>query len=193
MGCGSGVEAAILARCLNTRVVGIDISEDFDPESGKFVTLQYGDAMAMSFEDDSFDFVYSYHALEHIPDPNRALSEMSRVLKPGGGFWIGTPNRLRLVGYLGSKDATLYEKFAWNYIDLKARLSGKFRNEYGAHAGFSSAELNGLLTAAFTTVSEVTDLYFSTIYSRHRKIFRLLEKSATSSFIYPSVYFIGGN
>jgi len=191
VGCGSGLEAAILARCLDTEVVGIDVKENFDPESAKLASLQYGDAMAMTFEDGSFDFIYSYHALEHIPDPVKALAEMSRVLKPGGGFWVGTPNRLRLLGYLGSKDATFNEKIKWNYVDWKARLSGKFRNEYGAHAGFSSKELESLLSAVFPLVNNVTDSYFYAIYSRHRMLINLIKYSLLSRTIYPSVYFMG--
>ncbi len=193
IGCGSGIEAAILARCLDAMVVGIDVSEDFDPESAKFASLQYGDAMAMTFEDDSFDFIYCYHALEHIPDPVTALAEMGRVLSPGGGFWIGTPNRLRALGYMGSKTATFSEKVRWNYIDWKARLSGKFRNEFGAHAGYSSEELESLLSAVFPIVTNVTDTYFSTIYSRHPTFISMVSLSGLSRVIYPSVYFMGRN
>lgn len=191
VGCGSGVEAAILARCLGAEVIGIDVNEDFDPESARQVALQYGDAMSIPFEDDSFDFVYSYHALEHIPDPEKALSEMARVLMPGGGFWIGTPNRWRILGYLGSKTATFSEKVRWNYIDWKARLSGRFRNEYGAHAGFSAKELEALLLAVFPDVTNVSDTYFSTIYSKHGMFIRLIRQSGLSCLIYPSVYFMG--
>ena len=98
VGCGSGIEAAILARRLDTKVVGIDVVEGFDAKSMACATLQLGDAMDLRFDDCSFDFIYSYHALEHIPDPALALREMHRVLSAGGGFWIGTPNRLRAIG-----------------------------------------------------------------------------------------------
>lgn len=191
VGCGSGVEAAILAQSLDVETFGIDILDNFDPDSARYSRLQVGDAMALNFDDNSFDFIYSYHALEHIPDPQQALSEMRRVLRPGGGFWIGTPNRLRVLGYLGSKDATLREKLKWNYIDWKARLSGKFRNKYGAHAGFSASELDGLLSDVFPIVNDVTDVYFSAIYSRHSISLRLIKLSGLSAIIYPSVYFMG--
>jgi ubiquinone/menaquinone biosynthesis C-methylase UbiE len=193
VGCGSGVEAAILSRCLKADVIGIDVENNFDPESARQAVLQYGDAMSIPFDDNSFDFVYSYHALEHIPEPKKALSEMARVLRPGGWFWIGTPNRWRVLGYLGSKTATFSEKVRWNYIDWKARLSGKFRNEYGAHAGFSAKELETMLIAVFPVVNNVTDTYFSTLYSRHGMFIRLIRLSGLSRFIYPSVYFLGNS
>ncbi len=43
-----------------------------------------GDAQQMHFKDDMFDFVFSLNAFEHIADPQKAMSEIARVLKPGG-------------------------------------------------------------------------------------------------------------
>ena len=193
VGCGTGVEAAILARSLQAEVVGIDIEDNFDPESAKQAELKKDDAMSLSFADDSFDFVYSYHALEHFPDPVRALNEMGRVLRPGGGYWVGTPNRLRLVGYLGSKDATGMEKLRWNLIDWKAKMTGRFRNELGAHAGFSNAELGAMLAEVFPVVNNMTDLYFLALYRNYGKLLRLIRLSGLSPLVYPSIYFMGTN
>ena len=193
VGCGSGIEAAILACNLNADVTGIDVRESFEPVAASMARLLYGDAMSMPFGDDSFDFVYSYHALEHIPDPEKALSEMSRVLRPKGGFWVGTPNRLRFLGYVGSKDATLSQKIQWNYIDWKARLKGRFRNEYGAHAGYSAGELESLLGTVFPVVMNVADDYYEAIYSNHKMLLGMLRMSGLAGIAYPSVYFMGSN
>lgn len=45
-------------------------------------------ATAMTFEDNTFDFAYSHSVFEHIPDPEAALKEVVRVLKPGGVAYI---------------------------------------------------------------------------------------------------------
>ena len=42
------------------------------------------DATALRFENEQFDHVYSFHAIEHIVDAERALRELYRVLAPGG-------------------------------------------------------------------------------------------------------------
>ncbi|MGB7208818.1 MAG: class I SAM-dependent methyltransferase [Pyrinomonadaceae bacterium] len=191
VGCGNGTEAVILAQQLKADVTGIDLKDEFRDETKELANLRIGDAMNLEFDDASFDFVFSYHALEHIEDPNKALLEISRVLKKGGGFWIGTPNRSRVMGYIGSKETTFAEKIRWNIVDWRARLSGRFRNEFGAHAGFTSAELFELLSSVFSVVEEVTPTYFSTIYENHRLVLRVINFSPLSGFIYPSVYFCG--
>jgi ubiquinone/menaquinone biosynthesis C-methylase UbiE len=135
--------------------------------------------------------VYSYHALEHFDDPLKALKEMKRVLKEGGGYWIGAPNRDRLIGYVGSESATIGQKIRWNVSDWKARLAGKFRNELGAHAGFTSRELESLLRDVFVEVKNVSDAYYMRIYHRRKILVSLLRVPLLSRFVYPSVYFMG--
>jgi ubiquinone/menaquinone biosynthesis C-methylase UbiE len=46
------------------------------------------DAEELLFRDGLFDFVFSLNAFEHIPNPGRALQEISRVLKPGGHAFL---------------------------------------------------------------------------------------------------------
>lgn len=191
VGCGSGKEAAILAAGLGATAVGIDLQDVFDPLAAIAADLRRGDATCLEFPDCSFDFVFSYHVLEHIPDYTRALEEMHRVLAEGGAYCIGTPNRRRVVGYLGSPDATWRDRFAWNLADWKARLRGRFRNEFGAHAGFTSAELNAALANVFGTAEEVTLPYYLRVYSNQAAALRVLSDSGAGDFLFPSIYFFG--
>lgn len=48
----------------------------------------FGDGLCLPFEDDSFDLIMSQAVLEHVPDPQRAVNELIRVLKPGGQVYI---------------------------------------------------------------------------------------------------------
>jgi len=89
--CGSGENGIYAATC-GAEVVGIDISpegvenatnnaEKFNmSESCKFIEM---DGEEMSFEDNSFDVGVEYGALHHV-DIDKALSELSRVIKPKG-------------------------------------------------------------------------------------------------------------
>jgi ubiquinone/menaquinone biosynthesis C-methylase UbiE len=191
VGCGEGIEAAILAQKLNASVTGIDIEDNFDEEALRFAELKKGDAENLDFKDETFDFVFSYHALEHIANPRKALREIHRVLKNSGGFWIGTPNKARIVGYVGGKNTSLAEKIKWNLADWKARAVGKFENALGAHAGFTAKELNKLLAEVFSVTENQTKLYFQTVYANHPRLIKTIERSGVSQFIYPSVYFSG--
>jgi SAM-dependent methyltransferase len=53
-------------------------------------TFEMIDAQSIPFEDESFDAVIANHMVYHVPDRARALSEMRRVLRPGGDLYATT-------------------------------------------------------------------------------------------------------
>ncbi|WP_024801011.1 class I SAM-dependent methyltransferase [Nocardia sp. BMG51109] len=59
----------------------------------KAETVQ-GDALALPFEDEEFDVVVASEILEHIPEDDRAIAELVRVLKPGGALAVTVPRHL---------------------------------------------------------------------------------------------------
>ena len=79
-------------------VVAIDPSADMLKHATKRVAennwghieLKLGDALNLDYPDNSFDYVTSFHVLTVVPDPNRMMSEMVRVCKPGGRIAITT-------------------------------------------------------------------------------------------------------
>jgi SAM-dependent methyltransferase len=94
-GCGEGYGAALLSR-FGANVVALD----YDNQSIDHVTNTYPDVTALSANLDSFplpdssaDFVVSLQVLEHLWDLPKFLSEIRRVLRPGGTLIISTPNR----------------------------------------------------------------------------------------------------
>jgi SAM-dependent methyltransferase len=52
-----------------------------------------GDVRELPYRDGSFDAVYSMGTIEHFDETERAVSEIGRVLKPGGRAIVGVPNR----------------------------------------------------------------------------------------------------
>ncbi len=191
VGCGSGIEAAILAQEFKAKVIGIDVKCNFNREVLKFVQLEIGDATNLQFTENYFDMVFSYHSLEHIPNYKKALSEINRVLKKEGLCFFGVPNKSRLVGYLGSKSASWLNKILWNLLDYKARLFGKFENKFGAHAGYASQELENVFNVYFKNVFNMSHEYYIAIYKNHKKLVNLLFKCNLSKYIFPCIYFIG--
>jgi ubiquinone/menaquinone biosynthesis C-methylase UbiE len=60
----------------------LDIARDRARDLGREVVLREGDAHELPFADSSFDTVVCTYSLCNIPDPQRAVSEMKRVLRP---------------------------------------------------------------------------------------------------------------
>lgn len=191
VGCGDGREAGLIARNLGADVVGVGLDwRRFDQAQAAPAHLVEMDAMRLAFADDSFDLIYSFHALEHIPDPARALREMRRVARPGARFLVGTPNRDRLIGYLGSP-TNMRTKIADNLKDYRMRLRGRWSNAAGAHAGFAAAELLELCRTNLGEGEDVTLQYYERLYSPHERSLRIAQRSGIARRVFPAVYVVG--
>jgi ubiquinone/menaquinone biosynthesis C-methylase UbiE len=88
---GPGYLAIELAKLGTYRIVGLDISKTFvqmaaenAQRAGVQVIFLHGNAAAMPFEPNSFDFIICRAAFKNFAEPVQALNEMYRVLKPGG-------------------------------------------------------------------------------------------------------------
>ncbi len=189
IGCGTGLEPASIARSVGSKVVGLDLQVPAAGGSTPGVSLVRCDAETLCFPDAVFDAVYCFHVLEHLRDPLRGVNEICRVLRSSGVAFVGTPNKGRLIGYLGGR-ATLWEKVAWNFEDLSMRLRGRWANELGAHAGFRARELETLLGSAFGRVEAVSRLYYSAKYECCASLLGRLTETRAFSFVFPSVYFV---
>jgi phosphatidylethanolamine/phosphatidyl-N-methylethanolamine N-methyltransferase len=91
VGVGTGISLPDYAR--TTRLFGIDISEPMLRKARERVTqlglsnvegLEVMDAGRLTFPDASFDVVVAQYVITTVPDPEAALDEFARVLKPGG-------------------------------------------------------------------------------------------------------------
>ena len=106
MGCGRGVSTTLILDLLRPRCLA---AFDFDPSmvelarrrlarhpEGDRVDVRVADASAMPYEAGLFDAVFESGVVHHVPQWRAALSEVSRVLKPGGRFCFAEPSRGRL-------------------------------------------------------------------------------------------------
>ena len=57
---------------------------------GKHFTFQQADAMSLPFPHESFDAVLAMYMLYHVPDRDRGIAEMKRVLKQDGTLYVAT-------------------------------------------------------------------------------------------------------
>ncbi len=95
IGCGRGVGTELILDVFRAEAVD---AFDLDPQmialARRRLTFQssrvrqwVGDASAIAAADQSYDAVFDFGIIHHIPDWRRALGEVQRVLKPGGRFY----------------------------------------------------------------------------------------------------------
>jgi SAM-dependent methyltransferase len=94
VGCGGGNFIEIAKQLSNTRIVGLDTT----PESvnqcqkkGFEVYCETIESFHNKFSSESFNYILSFHCLEHISQPKQFIESMLSVLEPGGSIFISTP------------------------------------------------------------------------------------------------------
>jgi len=98
VGPGPGELSERMATELGAEVLAIDVSERMvELCRARAVDARLGDVQALAFEDASFDLVVAAWVLFHPEDLDRALSEIARVLRPGGRLIAATNSELHLI------------------------------------------------------------------------------------------------
>jgi SAM-dependent methyltransferase len=111
VGCGWGELAEWIARETGADVVAVDLSPrmvELARERG--VDARLADVEELPFADETFDVVVAAWMLYHVPDLERGLAEIARVLRPGGTLVAATNSRLHLQelrDLVGSGPSTL--------------------------------------------------------------------------------------
>lgn len=114
VGCGGGFLSNGLAQN-ELKVTGVDLSESSLATAKRFdktksVSYLKADAYQLPFADHSFEVVTAMDFLEHVEQPEAAIREFSRVLKPGGLFIFHTFNRNWLAYFVVIKLVELLVK-----------------------------------------------------------------------------------
>ncbi|MBC7172631.1 MAG: class I SAM-dependent methyltransferase [Polyangiaceae bacterium] len=104
LGCGTGLILSRLAEVAE-EAHGIDLSEGMIAKArAQGLNVRVGSVTDLPYEDNMFDFVYSYKVLSHVPDIGRALAEAARVTRPGGHLALEFYNPLS-IRYLSKRVA----------------------------------------------------------------------------------------
>jgi ubiquinone/menaquinone biosynthesis C-methylase UbiE len=108
LACGAGTTSLYLSEKYGCKVQGIDISERLiadantrlaESKNPDRIRFDIGDARSLPYPDNTFDVVIAQAFFVLIDDKEKALTEIYRVLKPGGSFgslelsWFETPPR----------------------------------------------------------------------------------------------------
>jgi ubiquinone/menaquinone biosynthesis C-methylase UbiE len=153
IGCGPGIVSCMMAKKTGPQgeVWGIDISSDLLAVAEKVgkasglnnIHFKAANVYELDFPEQSFDFIYARLVFQHLPEPQAALQELYRVLKPGGIIcladiddnWLSIepePDAFQSLikrssqvqsqqggdRYIGHKLGALIERAGFNAVDL---------------------------------------------------------------------------
>jgi len=131
---------------------------DYDTEATRYARERFGsdrvefltgDVAVVPFRNDTFDVVVSFEVIEHVPDHERFLGEICRIMKPTGTLLVSTPNKVT---------SGLFRRKAGFTYDAHVSEVGlaEFRRELQAR--FASVDLLGMRTRGNTLYSLVRAL-----------------------------------
>lgn len=116
VGCGTGKFLSKLRSEKGVQVHGAEISEAA-VERGKELyglNIIHGELVDAPFSPKSFDLITAWFSLEHMPDPEKEVAVMKKLLKDNGNIVIGLPNSKSLNAWLF--------KDRWYHLDCPRHL-----------------------------------------------------------------------
>jgi len=146
VGCGDG-SIVKLAQDLGWNAEGVD----FDPQAvetarRRGLSVCLGRLSDRSYPGNSFDLIQSHHSIEHVHDPVAMLSEIYRILRPGGSLIVTTPNA----------DSSGAKHFGphWRGLEPPRHLqifNGKNLLTLAKRAGFAQCAISSTMRITFYT------------------------------------------
>jgi len=146
VGCGSGMYLALMKALGWKHVVGVDINQEALERARQVLDVEVhcGSLPALKLAAGSFDAVSLSHTLEHVGDPVALLTEIHRLLKPGGQLAIIVPN----IDSLSSRAYGVH----WFHLDVPRHLVSFNRRTLSAavtQAGFTVKSLGSSPQSAY--------------------------------------------
>jgi|RifCSP13_1_1023834.scaffolds.fasta_scaffold07393_5 SAM-dependent methyltransferase len=99
------------------------VNADVEPIPGAI----RADVHSLPLRDSTFDYVLASHLLEHIPDVKRAITELARVLRPGGTLEIRVPDYRHENAFTDLEHVHFFTPRSLEYF---AEGSEKYRHRY---------------------------------------------------------------
>ncbi|MEW6494262.1 MAG: class I SAM-dependent methyltransferase [Cyanobacteriota bacterium] len=139
--------------------------------------LQVADAENLPFEDEAFDWVYSWGVLHHSSNTAKAIAEVWRVLKPGGVAKLMIYHKYSFVGYmlwiryalLRFKPLTSLHQIYENYLESPGTKAYSLEEARQLLSKFQSVEIQTILTHG--------DLLTSSAGQRHQGLMLSVARS----------------
>jgi SAM-dependent methyltransferase len=170
IGCGAGVDLVRFARAgaivtgVDLSGTAIDLARQNISQNGLDASLQIMNGEALQFADDSFDVVYAHGVLQYTADTGKMVSEIHRVLRPGGEAILMVYNKISWLNLmrkvtkvpLEHEDAPVLKKFS--IAEFKQLLkpfkrytiiSERFPVRTKLHSGWKARLFNDVFVGTF--------------------------------------------
>lgn len=146
-GCGNGAQTKEFGN-EGCRLIAVDVASEQLAMFRKnlavctdtILPVQY-DGWRLPLRNESIDLALSYEVLEHVPDESLALSEIHRVLRPGGDFVLSVPNKWWIFETHGADLPLL----PWNRVPFFSWLPRVVHSRYARARIYRKNEITKLL------------------------------------------------
>jgi SAM-dependent methyltransferase len=138
-GCGVGQLANYLPEA--TLLCGLDLSyEMLRKASVRMLNLIQGSSTNMPITSEVFDLIFANSLVHHLPDPEQGISEIHRILKPGGQVILIDTNR-SLVNAIPRAIAYRRDNFSMDHVNFKSKtyvrmIANHFKIDRIEHWGY---------------------------------------------------------
>ena len=168
LGCG---HRASFLRSLSPFVrkaygVDLEISESIIDDN---IHIMQGDAEAIPLDDSSVDIITMINVVEHLRDPKKVFLECRRILRPGGSFFLMTPNKFYPPIFIGRALPHFIRQWA-NSIITSTRSEDTFRSYYKANSAKALVHICSLAGLSVDSIKYLSNhpeyFMFSTLVYR---------------------------
>ena len=131
VGCGIGNIVFELTK-QGYDIIGRDISSEaiaYGQKKYPDIKIEVQPAEELKFEDEAFDIVLSFDLFEHVVQIDKHISEVSRVLSPGGYYIFQTPNKYSNIIFETLQTRTLQ----WRHYHPSLHSPGQLRRRLSGH------------------------------------------------------------
>lgn len=92
LGCGEGLFLETVQENPRFHATGLDVCQkSIEQALHQVLDAHHSDLESKRYADNTFDFIFAFHQLEHVQNPERLVVEMQRILKPGGYLFLALP------------------------------------------------------------------------------------------------------
>jgi len=192
LGCGTGEFLNSLCK-RGYRAWGVDFNKNSIDLAKRFFGLST--VYAMNLNDfltipdlPEFDVITLFEVIEHVDNPKELISNIQKILKPGGFFVLSTPSRDRMLVNVTEMDFPYHHLTRWNETSIRRLLQGAGFSIEAIHHIEKIAFIYGTLLGYVSSITQ-TNLLMRTLslLNSTRVHKRTYETNLTAGFIFSAM------